>query len=419
MTVKSVLSPRDISDESRAAKNAAIKKSMQETRARRASQVARVVDLKVVSNRLNRAQREALAMIFVEAKWLRNAVVASEDAFEYKIGATVPVKTKDGQIEEREFRHLGSQMKQSVHSQVLSDIKGLSALKKNGHKVGSLGFTGRVSSIDLKQYGGTHRITSNRIKVQNIPGRLTVRGTHQIGDAEPANAKIVRRADGYHVLLTIFIDRSSERADVPFTPGTEIGLDMGMKTAITLSDGTAIHAVFGESDRLKRLRRKKSRQVKGSNGYWRTRALIARESQKITRRKDDAANKVVRALLAHEVVYLQDEMISSWKTRSGFFSGGKRVQESILGRVKSKLVSHPRAVVLPRYVATTATCVCGVKTKHAPDRREFACPSCGYRADRDVHAAQNMIRLGKLLNTSGTEGINARGDGRKTVRAHA
>ena len=41
-----------------------------------------------------------------------------------------------------------------------------------------------------------------------------------------------------------------------------------------------------------------------------------------------------------------------------------------------------------------ATCVCGVKTSHSPNKRWFECPVCGYRAPRDVHAARNMIRFG-------------------------
>ena len=54
--------------------------------------------------------------------------------------------------------------------------------------------------------------------------------------------------------------------------------------------------------------------------------------------------------------------------------------------------------VLDKHVATTATCICGVKTKHTPDKRVFVCATCGYSEDRDVHAAKNMVRLSGVDN---------------------
>ena len=70
----------------------------------------------------------------------------------------------------------------------------------------------------------------------------------------------------------------------------------------------------------------------------------------------------------------------------------------MLGRVKARLSANPRVTVLDKYVATTATCICGVKTKHTPDKRVFVCDSCGYTDDRDIHAAKNMVRLSGVNN---------------------
>lgn len=168
---------------------------------------------------------------------------------------------------------------------------------------------------------------------------------------------------------------------------------MGISTHLTLSDGTKINAMFEETDHLRRLRRKLARQTKGSANYRKTLSSIRRESAKISRRKDDAANKIVHEILKNEHVYMQDEQLSSWRRKKGFIKGSKCVHSSVLGRVKTRLACHPRVTVLNKWEATTATCVCGAKTKHSPDQRVFVCPQCGYTADRDIHAAQNMIRL--------------------------
>lgn len=171
---------------------------------------------------------------------------------------------------------------------------------------------------------------------------------------------------------------------------------MGVKTHITLSNGDKINALFGETDRLKRLQRKSSRQVKGSNNYRKMLRLIGKEYEKMDNKKNDFANKLVHDLLKYETVYLQDESINAWRSKRGFVKSGKRLQHSVLGRVKAKLVAHERVVLLPKWVATTQSCRgldCKKLNKHVPGVDEYKC-SCGYSFDRDVHAALNMVSLG-------------------------
>ena len=417
MTTNKAGTARRISDEARLAKNAAIAATQKATRAKRATQICRVYDLKIVANKLSSAQCEALKMVFVEAKWIRNAALGHPDGpMAYTLGSTVTVLTKDRIPQERPFRFLGSQMKQSTLNQVRNDLKALAAAKNRGRKVGRLGFCTEVTSLDLKQHGITYRFDAKkptRVKIQNIPGRLRIRGQDQFTeDHEFANAKLVSRPDGYHLLVTTYIAKSSDTAlrSNTFQPGTRVGMDMGVKTHLTLSDGTKIDALFGETGRLKALQRKLSRQTKRSNGYARTIGLIRQEHQKITRRREDCANKIVHELLGNQRVFIQDENISSWKMRSGYIRGGRRIHGSVLGRVKAKLVDHERVTVLPRHAATTATCVCGRKTKTPLDHRTFTCRFCGYAADRDIHAAGNMIRMGESIPVERRESTRAETD---------
>ncbi|RAX49038.1 hypothetical protein DQ353_11965 [Arthrobacter sp. AQ5-05] len=61
-------------------------------------------------------------------------------------------------------------------------------------------------------------------------------------------------------------------------------------------------------------------------------------------------------------------------------------------------------------MATTATCVCGRKTKTPVDRRTFTCRFCGYTADRDTHASGHMIRMGATLPVERREATRAQTD---------
>lgn len=119
---------------------------------------------KVQENRLSKAKLEKLYRCFLEAKWLRNAVVAT-DTLSLEDTSSVQVKVNDS-FETREIKNLSSQMKQSVVDSVKADICNLSKAKKAGYKVGRLQFKKECNEINLKQFRKTYKIKShNKISV--------------------------------------------------------------------------------------------------------------------------------------------------------------------------------------------------------------------------------------------------------------
>lgn len=153
MTVSLIGSPRRTSEEARLDKNRRIRESIKATKAKRKTQTCSTFDLKIVGNKLSHTQREALVRVFLEAKWLWNECIASGDPLSYKPRKNVLVKTKDGMMDEREYRTLGSQMKQSLVKTIRSNIKTLATLKKQGRKVGNVGFTDEVRSLGASATG--------------------------------------------------------------------------------------------------------------------------------------------------------------------------------------------------------------------------------------------------------------------------
>ena len=396
MSVQLVGSPRILDDDVRTAKNEKIAASFKATKERRKRQTPCVVDLKIVTNKLSSTQREALERLFVEAKWVYNDAIGNDNIFEYQVPKkSVAVHTPDG-IEQREFRALSAQMKQSIVAGIRSSVKTLASLRKKGKKVGKLKFKSKYTSINLKQAGTTYKIRGSKTKIQKIPGWIRVRGVSQLEGTELANAKLVHRPDGFHLLVTTY--RFTDEIPSQIKYEGVVGVDFGVKTSFTLSTGEKFDIAVGETERLKRLQRKLARQQKGSNNYMKTQDKISHEYLHITNRRDDVANKLSHEILGYEQVFMQDENITGWKSKRGFVRGGRKIQRSVLGRVKTRLSANPRVTVLGKHVATTATCICGVKTKHTPDKRVFVCASCGYSEDRDVHAAKNMVRLSGVDN---------------------
>lgn len=172
---------------------------------------------------------------------------------------------------------------------------------------------------------------------------------------------------------------------------------MGIKEQLTFSNGVKVNFYLEESEQLKGLMRKLSRQVKGSNQYKQTLHRIKKIYEYETNKKNDVANKLNSVLKSNYIVCFQDEMLNLWKCKKSKqkFSFGKQVQHGILGRVKDKLKKNPSNVMLDSSVPTTQTCpVCGCLTKHSLDKRKYHCDNCGFEnVDRDIYSAKNMILL--------------------------
>jgi putative transposase len=387
----------NLSEEKRLAKNKAIKEAGKKTRERRKTQDCKTYTCKIQTNKLTQSQRQALKMLFVEGKWLRNDILNfSEEEegngpWDYEIGTTVQVKNKDGEFEERKFNYIGSHLKRGVKEELITNIRGLSARKKKAHKVGKLKFVSELKQLNMTQYMYSLK-SDTKVKLQNIPGHVRVRGLNQVKGLELANAKLLNRPNGYYLAITTY--QPKENVKDTYNAGAVIGIDMGTKDNIIISNGEKINVVVGQSGHFRRLQQKLARQEKGSNCYSKTKKRIGIQYQKLTNKKNDIGNKIVHELLQNEFVFMQDEPISEWRKLS--HKNARVIQHSILGRVKQKLKEHKRVYVLDSSVPTTKQCICGsCNTTLNSRKRTIKCKDCDYVNDRDTHACINMILLGK------------------------
>ena len=370
-----------------------IKESSKATRERHSNMDCCVVSVKIQENRLSKAKLGKLIRFFLEAKWLYNAIIASE-TLTLEDMSIVKIKVKNT-FEEREIKNLSAQMKQSIVDSTKTNVSNLSKAKRKGLKVGRLQFKKECNEINLKQFGQTYAIKGkNKIRVQNI-GILVVNGLEQINldEVEFANAKLIQKPSGFYINLTVYSNKQQEIS----TEKEVIGLDMGIKDQLTFSNGVKVNFYVEESEQLKGLTRKLNRQVKGSNQYKQTLNRIKRIYEHYNNRKNDVANKLNSVLSKNYITCFQDELLGQWKRKKSKrkFSFGRKVQHGILGRVKDKLKKNATNVMLESSVPTTQTCpVCGCLTKHSLDKRIYHCNHCGFEnQDRDVHSANMMVLL--------------------------
>ena len=381
-------------------KNAQIKATLLATKERRKTQKCFVFSTKINYRKLNKLQKEQLKMLFVEGKWVYNDIINHLE--NNKLGSwndkktSVMVKQKDGSLIEKPLLYFKSSMMQGMKSEVKDSLTSLKEKKKKGYKVGKLKFKSLCNSIPLKQFGNTHRIKSlNKVGIQGIKGNFRVHGLEQFADnpnAEIANAKLLKKPDGYYIHWTVYISKNKlpkiQRND------EVIGIDFGCGMSFTFSDGHKEDFRLKEPECLKKLqkslvrKRKYEKDKKHSNQYKSVQRKLDLAYQHLANIKNDKANKLCHKLQTYKQVIIQDENLHGWH-KGGH---GKAVQHSILGRLKKKLKTMDNVHVLSRFAPTTKLCFhCGeVHNEIKLWDRVFKC-DCGVCCDRDIHAAQCMV----------------------------
>ena len=395
-----------MTDDERSAKNNTIRETLKETKLRHASMRPFVVELKLDLKCLNKTEREKLKSYFTECKWLANYLIGLNSE-EFKSFDTrtrdITSLDKDKNIINRHLE-MPAKLIQTVYSSLKADKASLNAkYHKTGKPLGELKFRSEYNSIELNQYGNTHKICymdegnssgkyRNTVHIAGIRRPIRVSGMDQIKEgAEFANAKLIRKPSGIYLHLTCYIPAKESNDRKELKPA--IGVDMGIRTTIITSEGDKYDISIRESERLKGLQRKLARQTKGSKGWWNTRNRIRREYERIENRRRDMANKLVNTLTAdRELVAIQDESISGW--HKGLF--GNQVQNSALGTVKYKLKNRDNVIVISKWFPSTKMCPeCGHKHDMTLSERTYRCPDCGYTEDRDIKAAKTLLLAGQ------------------------
>ena len=195
--------------------------------------------------------------------------------------------------------------------------------------------------------------------------------------------------------------------------GASVGMDFGLKTYLTLSDGTRIENPQFLKSGLNELRRKSralSRCEKGSGHRRGRRKVLERCHERIRNRRDDWQWKTCHDLCCrYDTICIEDlsllGMTRLWGRKVNDLAFGAFVQK--LEHVASKYGTE--VVKVDRFYPSSKTCsVCQYVNERLSLRdRRWTCPSCGTDLDRDLNASVSILR----------QGIASSGSIRKTVLA--
>lgn len=266
------------------------------------------------------------------------------------------------------------------------------------------------SSIVYKQ--GGFKLNGNVLVINSIKQHF------QFSFSRPYEGKVcqirIRRSSlGEYYLYVVTDAVANSMTHEKSLKGASVGMDFGLKTYLTLSDGTRIENPLFLKSSLNELSRKSralSRCEKGSNHRRERRKDLERCHERIRNRRDDWQWKMCHELCRrYSTICIEDlsllGMTRLWGRKVNDLAFGSFVQK--LEHVASKYGTE--VVKIDRFYPSSKTCSgCQYVNEHLSLRdRRWVCPMCGTSHDRDLNASVNILR----------QGIASSGSTRKTVLA--
>ena len=233
-----------------------------------------------------------------------------------------------------------------------------------------------------------------------------VNGAHLI------RVSVSRRAGCWYASLTV--EREPTATQAP--KGGAVGVDLGVKSLATLSDGTVVpnpRALNTKLSALRKAQRALSRKVKGSARREKAKGRVARLYARVADVRADAINKATTMIAdTYGTVCIEDLHVAGMVKNHHL---ARSLSDAALGEFRRQLeykTARTGAVlrVVDRRFPSSKTCSnCGVvKAKLSLSERVFNCDDCGASMDRDLNAAINIRVAGSAPETLNAHGGTVR-----------
>ncbi len=277
--------------------------------------------------------------------------------------------------------------------------------KKSGKYKGKLGyprFKSKKKGIGSFRLTGSVHVGERYVKLPRL-GKLRLKeaGYLPTTASKILSATISEQAGHWYVSIQV----EEEVADTRAATGPAIGVDLGVKTLATCSDGLAIEnpkALRSNLKKLKKLSRRHSRKKKGSKNRVKATRKLARLHARIAHIRSDALHKATAKIVAKTkpgeerpaVIVIEDLNVSGMlKNRKLSRAMADVGLYEFRRQLEYKASQASSAIhVVSRWSPSSKTCSCcgWIDEDLTLSDRMFVCIDCGYLADRDYNAAKNL-----------------------------
>ena len=260
--------------------------------------------------------------------------------------------------------------------------------KHDNHKTYTTNFTNGNITIDFDR--GRIKLP----KLKEIKAKI-----HRNFAGQIKSATICKVPSGkYYVSILV----ETEHSPLAKTNG-QIGLDLGIKDLCITSDGKKYEnpkTISKYEKKLIKLQRQLVNKTKGSGNYEKKRKQIALYHEKIKNTRKDYLHKIsIEIINENQVIVSENLQINNMVRNHNLAKSISDVSWYELTRqleYKSKWNDRTYIKIDTFYASSQLCSSCGYKNANVKDLkvRDWICPVCNTKHDRDINAAKNILAEG-------------------------
>jgi putative transposase len=275
--------------------------------------------------------------------------------------------------------------------------------------------------LDNTDFTAQRSIRDNHVKIPKLGAVRTKEKL--VVEGRILSATVSRETDRWFISVLQEVEINLKEEDKP--KGKPVGIDLGIKTLITASDGeekqefVLPYDLEKEEKKIKRAQKKLSRKQKGSKNRKKQLVRVARAHRKLRNKRTDFIHKTTTQLAKTKSVIVMEDLNTKGMVKNHCLA--KAISNAAFGEIKRQLEYKTtwygsKLIFVSRWFPSSKMCSkCGFINKDLSlSERTWVCPECGTEHNRDFSAATNILAEG-LKNTVGHTGINACGDGSSFV----
>lgn len=232
--------------------------------------------------------------------------------------------------------------------------------------------------------------------------------------------------DGDRFYCSVLFEASPKELPEPIHDS--VGIDLGVKTAVTTSHGTTFHLKRNRrlERRLKRAHQVIARRKKGSQRRLKARKRMRSLYRKISNQRKDFIHKTTSTLVSENQVIRMEDLNVRGMMKNHCLAAS--IAHASFFEIKRQLTYkcewYGRSLQLvSRFYPSSQLCShCGARNKEMKNlnKRTFTCPECGFTLDRDLNAAININNFCTHPEWgTGRSSANDRGDSSSTKKRYS